>query len=243
MRTLIAISLFPVLAHAESAEELLRAMDDNMTFGTRTADAEMVVKKPGSTEVKQLKMWSRGQVDTYAEFVAPPRDKGVKYLKLDDNLYMFLPSTEKVVKISGHLLRQSLMDSDFSYEDMLESRRLLDNYDGTVVGQEQQAGEDCWVLDLTAKRDGVAYAKRKLWLSKRTHLPVLEHRFAKSGALLKEYATEKPEQHGKRWYPITTIMRDKLKEGTETRFNLTNVVFEVKIPDEVFSRRNLMRGK
>jgi outer membrane lipoprotein-sorting protein len=240
--TMLTLLLLTVLG-ADNALEIVRTMDDNMTFGTRTAEAEMVVKKPGGEERKQLKLWSRGQVDTYAEFIAPARDKGVKYLKLEDNLYMFLPSTEKVVKISGHLLRQNLMDSDFSYEDMLESRRMLENYTASLAGEEERAGEPTWVIDLVAKKEGVAYARRKVWVSKRTHLPVLEHRFAKSGALLKEYATAKPVQHGRRWYPLQSTIRDKLKEGTETHFILTNVEFDAKIPDDVFSRRNLMRGK
>ena len=99
------------------------------------------------------------------------------------------------------------------------------------------------MVDLTAKRDGVVYARRKIWISKRTHLPLLEHRFAKSGALLKEYSTSNPLQHGKRWYPQTSTMRDKLKEGTETSFIMTNLKFDVTLPEELFSRRNLMRAK
>jgi outer membrane lipoprotein-sorting protein len=229
------------LAATETPEQMLKALDENITFGTRIADAEMIVQRAGGQkDVKQLKMWARGEVDTYAEFTAPARDKGVKYLKLADNLYMFMPSTEKVVKISGHLLRQNLMDSDFSYEDMLESKKFLNNYDAKLVGEEKKGEEDCWVLELTAKREDVAYQKRKLWLAKRTHLPMLEHRFAKSGALLKEYATEKPIAHGKRFYPGVMIMRDKLKEGTETRLVMTNITFDAEIPDRVFSRRSLM---
>lgn len=226
---------------APTAEELLRAIDDNLAFGTRISDAKMVVVKAGgATDLKELKIWARGQTDSYIEFIAPPRDKGVKYLKLEDNLYMFLPSTEKVVKISGHLLRQNLMDSDFSYEDMLESRRLVENYAATLIGEETRDGEAVWVLDLAAKRDGLAYHRRKLWVSKRTNLPVLEQRFAKSGAPLKEYTTAKPLAHGKRFYPGVMGMRDKLKEGTETRLEMTNITFDAELPERLFSRRNLM---
>jgi outer membrane lipoprotein-sorting protein len=229
------------LGAAETPEQIIKAMDENMTFGTRIADVEMSVKRAGGdVEVKKMKLWARGQQDSYVEFVSPPRDKGVKYLKLEGNLYMFLPSTEKVVKISGHLLRQSLMDSDFSYEDMLESKKLLDNYNAALVGEEAKSGEDAWVLDLTAKSEGQTYEKRKLWISKKTHLPLLEQRFAKTGVLLKEYAVEESIAHGKRFYPKTSVMRDKLKEGTETRLTMTNITFDAEIPERLFSRRNLM---
>ena len=244
MRFLIALSfMFPMVSTAQTPEEIVRKMDDNMTFVTRIADGKMTVKDAdGGEDVRALRLWARGAEDSYVLFQSPARDKGIKYLKREDNLYMYLPRTEKIVKVSGHMLRQSLMDSDFSYEDMLESRKLLESYSATVAAEETFAGEACWVLELVAKKEGTTYARRKLWIAKRTFVAAKEERYARSGVLLKVVLQSQVVKHGGRFYPSRTEMNDVLKKGTRTVFELSNMTFDTDIPDKLFSRRNLMRG-
>ena len=239
----ILAALTPMVASGLTPEEIVRKMDENMTFETRIADGTMTVfDTDGSSEVRKLKIWARGASDSYVRFVSPARDKGIKYLKREDNLYMYMPRTEKVVKISGHMLRQSLMDSDFSYEDMLESRKLLESYGVAIAGEESIDGDQCWVLELTAKKAGTTYARRKLWVSKKTFVARKAERYAKSGVLLKVVLQSRIIQHGERYYPAVTEMRDTLKKGTRTTFELSNMRFDVNVPSKLFSRRNLMRG-
>ena len=229
-------------AWALTGDEILQKMDENMTFKSRIANGTMTIHRPGqSDEVKSLRMWTRGWDDSYSEFLAPARDKGIKYLKLKDNLYMYLPRTEKVVKISGHLLRQSLMDSDFSYEDMLEARALLADYQVRIDKEETLDGQPCWVLELTAKRPGLAYYRRRLWVAKTTFVSVRAERYAQSGVLLRVMTTAKPVTYGGRHYPTVMTMQDKLKKGTSTTLELTNIKFDADIPGSLFSRRNLMK--
>ena len=101
-----------------------------MTFDSRSSIARMLIITPDETREKQFRSFARGQQDAYMVFEKPRRDAGTKVLKLEGNLWIYFPRTEKTVKISGHLLRQSMLGSDFSYEDMTENRRMLDDYDG-----------------------------------------------------------------------------------------------------------------
>ena len=239
-----AVLLLPAgAATAQTAEEILTKMDANMTFGTRITGGTMTISRADGTEdVKTMKMWGRGGVDSFVKFESPARDKGVKYLKLDDNLYMFLPRTGKVVKISGHLLRQSLMDSDFSYEDMMEARKLLVDYTPRIAGEETLDGEHCWVLELDGKREGVSYARRKIWVTKETLVPVKSELYAKSGMLMKVSTSTRIMTYGGRHYPLRLTMEDKLKKGSKTVMLLTDPSFDVDIPDRYFSRRSLMKA-
>ena len=241
--SVLVLAIAPCAAADRSPTEILAKMDDNMTFKTRTALGKMTTHDgTGGSDERRLRIWARGLTDSYVVFEAPARDKGVKYLKRDDNLYMYLPQTEKVVKISGHMLRQSLMDSDFSYEDMLESPRLLDRYEPTLAGEETVAGEPCWVLQLKAKVDATAYAKRKLWIAKRTFVAMKDERYAESGLLMKVVQQSGVVEHKGRFYPSSTRMEDKLKKGTYTVFELSELAFDGDVPDKLFSRRNLMTG-
>lgn len=240
---LLATLLMAGAASAQTADEIVKKMDENMTFNTRTGNAKLEVVRAGQgTDTRTLKIWGRGFDDSYSEFLTPARDQGVKYLKIGKSLHMYLPRTEKVMTISGHLLRESIMDSDFSYEDMLEARALLADYDAKLIGSEALNGEDCWLLELTAKREGVSYYRRKLWISKKTYVAMKMERYAETGLLLKTMTARDIKVHGGRNYPMVLEMQDAMRKGSKTTFTMTDVVFDVAIPEATFSRRNLMKG-
>ena len=124
-----------------TVEEILELMDRQMTFESRSAVSRMLIITPDETREKQFRSFARGQEDTLLLFEKPRRDAGTKFLKLEGNLWIYFPRTEKTVKISGHLLRQSMLGSDFSYEDMTENRKMLESYDGELLEDEEIAGE------------------------------------------------------------------------------------------------------
>ena len=132
-----------------SVAEILDRMDRQMTFETRSAVARMLIITPEETREKQFRSFARGQEDAFMVFEQPRRDAGTRFLKLEGNLWIYFPRTEKTVKISGHLLRQSMLGSDFSYEDMTENRKMLDDYDGTLEEPREVDGEPCFVIHLS----------------------------------------------------------------------------------------------
>jgi outer membrane lipoprotein-sorting protein len=239
---LFTLSFGAFTATAQTADEIVKKMDENMTFKTRTGNATLTVERPGeSVDTRSMTIWGRGIDDSYNVFKSPARDAGVKYLKLGKSLHMYLPRSEKVVSISGHLLRESIMDSDFSYEDMLEAHALLADYDTKIVGEETFGGDPCWIVELTAKHDGVSYYRRKLWISKKTYVALKMERYAETGLLLKTMTATNIVEYGGRHYPMKLTMQDSLRKGSKSTFSLENIKFDVTIPDTLFSRRNLMK--
>ncbi len=245
-RCLALAMLLPVAAFAEDAppstvEEILDRMDRQMTFESRSSVARMLIITPDETREKQFRSFARGQEDAFMVFEKPRRDAGTKFLKLEGNLWIYFPRTEKTVKISGHLLRQSMLGSDFSYEDMTENPKMLENYDGELQGDEEIDGEPCFVIHLMEKERGMSYPERRYWISKSTLLPVREERYAKSGRLLKVVRFEDVEQFEDRKFPTRLVMEDKLKEGSRTEIILDELKFKILEPEGVFDRRNLRR--
>ncbi|MCB9780756.1 MAG: outer membrane lipoprotein-sorting protein [Alphaproteobacteria bacterium] len=235
--------LLPLSASAApTAEQIIQAMDKNMTFETREATLRMTVTKRGREKVFEMHSYGRGADESAIEFNAPARDKGTRMLKKGGELWTFLPNIEKTQKISGHMLRQGLMGSDFSYEDMLESSALLERYDATLVGEEPCGdGATCYKLELKAKSDDVNYPKRISWVDKERSVPVREELYALSGMLLKVFTFEAPQQYGERWFPTTFTADDQLQQDSKTELHFEELAFKVPVEDEVFSLRWLER--
>ena len=221
---------------------LLTALDENMTFDTRRARMKMVVEGKRRTRTFEMISYGRGEEDSAIEYLSPRREKGTRMLKLGDELWLFMPSVDRVQKVSGHMLRQGMMGSDLSYEDMMSSRELADRYDAKITGQETLDGEPCWVIELKAKDPELTYPKRVTWVQKSTRIPVKQELYALSGMLLKTWTMSDVKTfEGGRRFPTKMEIRDHVNTKSVTRVEFTELEFKVSLPEEVFSLRWLER--
>lgn len=224
-----------------SGDAILERVDDNLVSDTRIVTSMMVIHDRRGTRTVTAKTWARGEREAFTEYLSPTREKGTKMLKLEDRLWIYSPSTDRTILISGHLLRQSLMGSDLSYEDMMEDPRLSERYDAEVTGTERVNDHACWVVSLRATRPDVAYQSRKIWVDRERYVPLREEMYAKSGRLLKKADLDGWEQLGVHWLPRRTVYRDMLKTGDGTEFLIESIEFDAVIPDHVFSKASLRR--
>jgi outer membrane lipoprotein-sorting protein len=222
------------------ATELLRRMDDNGVYKTIVYEAEMIIQTAGRRYVKTMKAWARENSDSFIEFTNR-EDSGTKYLKTGGRLYVYSPDTEEVMLISGHMLKESMMGSDLSYEDTIENDKLSNRYNPTLAGSEVWAGRDCWVLDLAAKRRTETYPRQKLWIEKATGDCLHYELYALSGARLKEFTLLRTETLSGRRFPVEYEMRDLLRKDSKTTFVMKKVELDKPIANSVFSQRNLGR--
>jgi outer membrane lipoprotein-sorting protein len=222
-----------------SGDEILDRIDRNMSADTRHIVSKMIIHGARSTRTIESETWSRGDEQSFTEYLAPAREKGTKMLKLDDKLWIFSPGTDRTIQISGHMLKQSLMGSDLSYEDMMDDPNLRNKYNAAVTGSEVFNNTECWVLELTATVADVAYYMRKMWVDKKRFIPLKEELYAKSGTLLKRTELSDIRQIEGRWYPYSIVFKDMLKKGDGTEFIVDRIEFNVAIPEYLLSKAAL----
>lgn len=221
--------------------EILKKVDENLISKNRIVESKMVINGRRKSRTVVSKGYAEGDDKSFTEYLAPDREKGTKMLKLEDRLWIYSPSTDRTIQLSGHMLRQSVMGSDLSYEDMMEDRELTDLYDAKVTSEETLDDKKTWVLELTAKVEDVSYAKRKMWIDQERYVPLKEELFAKSGQLLKKTSMSEIEQIDGRWYPKKVNYKDMLKSGNGTDFVVVDIEFDVDIPEYLFSKAALKK--
>ena len=229
-------------AQTLSGEEILQRVDRNMVVEQAVSVSTMIIHGRSGTRTIQSKAWAKGEDRAFVEYLSPPREKGKKMLKIGDKLWTYTPEpNDRIITISGHLLRQSVMGSDLSYEDMVENDKMTEMYDAEVTGKEDFNGRPCLVLELTAKKKDVAYYSRKVWVDKERWLPLKEERYAKSGRLLKTTEIVEVFKVGNRWYPKKMIFKDALSRGKGTEYIIESIDFNVKVPDHILTKAALRR--
>lgn len=239
---IIAATATAVAQEYPSGEMILKKVDDNLVLDQATGISIMVIHGRSGTRTIKSEFWVRGQDESYVEYLSPARERGKKMLKLGDKLWTYAPEpADRIITISGHLLRQSVMGSDLSYEDMMENDHLVDLYDAEVTGTEEVDGHECWVISLVSRGDDVAYHSRKVWVDTDRYLPLKEERFARSGRLLKTTAIKEAVRTGDRWYMKRAVFKDMLSSGEGTEYIVEEIDFDVDIPDHVFTKASLRR--
>ena len=224
-----------------SGTEILERIDRNMTSRNRVFTSKMVIHGRRGSRSVESKSWAEGEDKAFTEYLAPAREKGMKMLKLQDRLWMYSPSTDRIIRISGHMLKQSVMGSDLSYEDMMEDAKLRNHYAAAVTGVEAMDGHECWVLELTARSGDASYHFRKLWVDRERWIPLREELFAKSGKLLKRMDLKDVSKIEGRWFPRRILFKDMLKKGKGTEFIVESIHFDTDIPDHIFSKASLKK--
>ncbi len=230
-----------LFAQTPDAEQVLERVDKNMSSKNRAFTSKMIIHGRRNSRTIESKSWSEGDTKSYTEYLSPEREKGTKMLKLDKQLWIYSPSTDRTMQIAGHMLRQSVMGSDLSYEDMMEDASLQELYQAEVIGEDNIEDRKCWILFLTAREDDVAYQSRKIWVDKERYIPLKEELFAKSGKLLKKTELYDIVKVQGRWYPKRVLYKDMLKEGQGTEFIIDEIAFDITIPDHIFSKASLRK--
>ena len=163
-------------------------------------------------------------------------------LKIGEKLYTYSPQTDRVIQISGHMLRQSVMGSDMSYNDMMEDRPIEQLYKATLEGSIKIDDRDHYIIVLDAKVKGLSYPKRKSRVDKEYLLPTKEELYSKSGKLLKTASLREIKKIDGRWFPSKFIYKDELKRNSRgTEWIINDIQFNKKIPDSRFSKALLRK--
>lgn len=152
----VVLISFTTLIYPIDVKEIIRNLDRNEVYNTIRYDGIMIIYNEGKKYEKTFKTYAKGNKNFFMEFTNQD-DEGTKYMKKDGKLYVYTDDLEKVMPITGHMLKESMMGSDLSYEDTVENDKLLDQYDPVIInetkfdGKTKFKGNDVWIIKLIAK--------------------------------------------------------------------------------------------
>ena len=225
-----------------TVDSIIRKMDQNLNAKSRVLTSKMIVKGRRSSRTIESKNWVIGTEKAFTEYISPAREAGTKMLKIGDKLWTYSPQTDRVIQISGHMLRQSVMGSDMSYNDMMEDRTMEEIYKASISGSEKINNRDHWIIKMEARIKGLPYPKRRAWVDKEYFLPIKEELYAKSGKLLKTSTLSNIKKIKGRWFPSKFKFKDELKRNSKgTEWIIEKIEFDTDIKESRFTKALLRK--
>jgi outer membrane lipoprotein-sorting protein len=236
---LAALLVMPAMAlEAQTAEEIVRRLQSNQVFSTSRTRGTMTVKDRFGTKVTSFVSSTRGDSDTLIEFTSPD-EKGQKILRTKDEIYLFYPEAEQVIRLQGAAFRDAVLGSDMSYEDLTGGKTLLDSYDVSLEGKDTVDGAECFRIAMKAKTRNVAYPRQTIWVDPAIWSARKMQQYSLSNRLLKEVRLLEFKQVSGRYVPTRMLLEDKLKKGSSTELVVEEIEVGIPLDPTIFSLEKL----
>ena len=226
---LIPLNLFPI-----TPEEIIERLEDNIVFDTSYIEGTMIIHDRFGEKVSTFIGYSEGTDDSLIEFTSI-EEEGMKILRTENEIYLFYPEAEELIRMQGDALKDSVLGSDISYEDMTGGKSLLDSYNVTLDGTENIDGSECYKITMIAKTNDVPYYKQIMWIDIEYFIYRQIHKFSRSDRLIKEISISDIRYINGQYISFYMVLEDTLKSNSSTEFIINELEVDLRLPRNIFS--------
>lgn len=243
--TLIQMGIFLVFAsHAQDATEIIQKANDLNLGKTSQGEMTMTIERPTWTRTVTMKSWSEGNDYYMILITAPARDKGQVFLKRDKDMWNWMPSISRMIKLPPSMMSQSWMGSDFTNDDLVKMNSIVTDYTHKIIGEEEISNLNCYKIELMPREDAaVVWGKIIMWIAKDEYYQMKAEYFDEDMELVNTQISSNIQQFNDRKIPTHLEMIPADKEGHKTVMDMSNMIFNADIPSSFFSQQNMKRVK
>ena len=252
MRSLVVISslffilfTFPptILLAQETALSIIEKSDQIMRGDTQTGTYRMLITQPEWERELEFDFWAEGTKRSFIRIQKPQREKGVSFLRLEREMWQYVPKINRTIKIPPSMRLQSWMGSNFTNDDLVRESSIVNDYEHALLGQDTLDTGVAYIIELIPKPDApVTWDKIVQWIRVDDYLPLRAEYFNERGERVRTVAFSGfKTMHGRSLPAIMTLTEDK-KPGHSTTLELVDVEFNANIKESVFTQQNLKRS-
>ena len=187
MHKLLLIFLFFLTFNicAQDANQILKNSEQKIQ-GIKSSYQEMMIKivRPKWSKEMTMKGWSIGEDYFTSVVLSPAKEKGTVFLKRENEVWNYIPSIERTIKLPPSMMMQNWMGTDFTNDDLVQRSSITDDYTNSIIGNEIIDGLDCWIIELIPNEDAaVVWGKLVMWIDKRDYMQLKTQFFDEYGEM------------------------------------------------------------
>lgn len=227
---------------AQDAKEIVKKADELMKSKSSYAEFTMTIEKPDWSRTMKMKVWALEPDYALIYITSPARDKGSVTLKRKNEVWNWLPSAQRVIKIPPSMMLQSWMGSDFTNDDLVRQSSIVEDYNHKLIGEEKINGYLCYKIEMIPKPEaGVVWGKILTWISKEKYLQVKADYYDEDSYLVKSFIGSDEKNMGGRDILTHWEMIPEDKPGNKTIMNYDKIQFNFAVDVAFFSEQNMKR--
>ncbi len=236
----IGLIFYTALPAAEiDARQLVRQAMDHWRGITSYSEMTMTIHRPDWERTMIMRSWNEGDQLSLVRVIEPKKDAGNGTLLNDNNMWVYTPKINRIIKVPSSMMSQSWMGSDFSNKDIAKSTDIIDQYDHELTSQKEVDGQTHYTITSVPHEDAAVVWGKEV-LTVRDDFVLMEQQFwDQDGVLVKSMQTLEVEEMGGR--AVAKIMRmgklDTPDAWTEIQANA--IEFDIDMPANTFTLSNL----
>jgi outer membrane lipoprotein-sorting protein len=239
--SLLLIAIAPV-SQGQTASEIIKKAEDKMRSGTLYAEMKITTIRPKWTREMSMKSWSKGTERSFVVITAPSKDKGIVYLKRDKEIWNWMPSIERTIKMPPSMMSQSWMGTDFSNDDLVQESSTVKDYDHKIIGEEAIDNRKCWKIELKPKPEApVVWGKVIIWIDQKDFMQLKTQQYDEDEYLINTLLASDIKQMGGKTIPSKLTLLPEDKQDYKTIMEYIDMDFDQDIKDAFFSIQNMKK--
>ncbi len=243
--TLLVITFFVISLSnivAQNVKEIVKRADEKFRGVSSQSEMTMIIQRPSWSRTISMKSWTLGNDYSIIYITAPAKEKGQVFLKRITEMWNYLPSIERMVKMPPSMMLQSWMGSDFTNDDLIKESSLVKDYEHSLVGEEKLQGYDCHKILLIPKENApVVWGKIYMWISKEESLWLKGEYYDEESTLVNTEILSEVKQMDDRKLPTKLEMIPTNKQGQKTTLVFNWIKFNLNFNESFFSQQNMRK--
>jgi len=227
----------------QKISELVKKIDQIYRSSTSYAEFEMEIITPRWQRTLSLDSWTEGSDKTFFRINEPKKEKGVATLRIENEMWNYLPKTNKVIKIPPSMMMSSWMGSDFTNDDLVKEFTLFEDYSYELI-EIEGGSDDMYYLNCIPREDlPIVWGNIVIAARKADYIPIWQKYYDEKGNLMREAVYSDIKTFGDRKVPAVMEMIPRNKDGYKTVIRYLKAEFDIELDKDIFSLRNLRSKK
>ncbi|MBU1320539.1 MAG: outer membrane lipoprotein-sorting protein [candidate division Zixibacteria bacterium] len=219
--------------------EIIRRIDALYRSQSSYSEIEMEIVTPNWQRTLSMKAWTEGMKKTLLRITSPKKEMGVATLRIQNEMWNYLPKTNKVMKVPPSMMMSSWMGSDFTNDDLVKEFSLFEDYSYELIEIPDSDTSLMFINSIPREDLPVVWGNVVIAVRKSDHIPVWQKYYDEKGNLMRVLTYSNVRKFGDRIIPSTMEMVPMTKEGNKTVIRYLTVEFDAEIPEEMFTLRSL----
>ncbi len=241
---LIMCASLTVECKSQTAKEIVTKAENNIHGLSSIMEMTIQTIRPTWTRTMGVKAWSKGEQYSLMVITAPAKDAGTVFLKRIKEIWNWVPSIERVIKLPPSMMAQSWMGTDFTNDDLVKASSRIDDYTHKIIGDSIIAGRKCWKIEMVPlPQAAVVWSKVNMWIDQKDYLELRMEFYDEDNKLVNILQCSDIKIIGGRTMPCKMEMIPAQKKGQETIITYSSAVFNQEINEDFFTTQNMKKAK
>jgi outer membrane lipoprotein-sorting protein len=229
-------------SNVKNADEWLKYSDQQMRGDRSKSVIEMSISTPNWSRELMIDADIDGKDFALIEITSPAKEKGIRTLRLENNMWNYFPKLKRKVAVSSSMLLASWMGSDFTNDDILKASSMSEDYTHTFLKDEKIGGETYKVIENKVKAGAKSiWPKVITYASPKDCLPRIQKYYDKKGTLKREMTLSDVKKYDNHLVPSRWEMVPLDEKGKKTTITYQELKFDVKFPANHFTQQSLSK--